>query len=119
MAHQIIRMIVDDEREFDFPSGINHTVRNSKVAIAAVMGFDHIDELWLDHDLGIVDGTMDTIRPFVQFLEELIHFGKLPCEIGKVVIHTSSPVGRRYIESAFVGKIPIEHVSASDYVRLK
>ncbi|GAB7052097.1 cyclic-phosphate processing receiver domain-containing protein [Catenuloplanes indicus] len=49
---------------------------------------EHIDELWLDHDLG---GT-DTVWPVVALLERAAFDGE-PFSIGTVVVHSANPPG--------------------------
>lgn len=56
----------------------------------------HINELWLDFDLGGVFGQtelFDTAMPVALYLAELAFYGA-PYPVDKIVIHTMNPVGR-------------------------
>jgi len=93
-------IVVDDERKFDpekfntdwFVQCWNSDQACRLLGDIAMDGIDTIDELWLDHDLG----GDDTIRPFVLMIEEMFHEGHLP-PIGKIMIHTSNPAGRKWM----------------------
>lgn len=85
-------MVIDDERSLR--DGENRNVlylRNSKNALLFLRHYTKnvaIDELYLDHDLG----GEDTIRPVVDFLEEMV-FSETPLSIGTIFVHTANPVG--------------------------
>jgi hypothetical protein len=51
-----------------------------------------INELWLDHDLGIDDVTGDfyTIMPVVDWLDEIAREGD-PFDVDYIMVHTSNP----------------------------
>jgi hypothetical protein len=52
----------------------------------------HLDELWLDHDLG----GDDTIWPVVEVLERTAFEGR-PLDVGVVYVHSANPSGARRI----------------------
>lgn len=93
-------IVVDDEREFDFPATYFRTLE------AAMLHFDHdptyracIDELWLDHDLGGSDEDPIDIRPLIDLLQERAYLGT-PWWIVTVVVCTDNEDGRAYIHAA-------------------
>ena len=85
-------VLVDDVRRFtDDRSALVY--RSSAEAIEGLREIDvSIDELWLDYD---VVGD-DTIRPVLNYIEELSHAGT-PLDVRQVVIHTSSATGAHEI----------------------
>ncbi|WP_438941274.1 cyclic-phosphate processing receiver domain-containing protein [Micromonospora craterilacus] len=82
-------VLVDDLRSF-------LDGRNAEVARTSTAGVEllnryrdgHLDELWLDHDLG----GDDTIWPMVEILEQAA-FEKHPFDIGVINVHSANPVG--------------------------
>ncbi|MGN9765342.1 cyclic-phosphate processing receiver domain-containing protein [Micromonospora sp. SD12] len=82
-------VLVDDLRSF--VDG-----RSAEVAPTSAAGVEllhryrdgHVDELWLDHDLG----GNDTIWPVVEVLERAA-FEKRPFYIGVVNVHSCNPGG--------------------------
>lgn len=88
-------LLIDDLRNF---KDNRHAViaRNSRAGIEILAKDNDWDEVWLDHDLGIVDNTIDSIMPVVDFLSEAAFVGE-PVNIGRIYIHTSNPVGAKQI----------------------
>ncbi len=90
------RVVIDDLRTH--PDGGVH-LRNSEQALEWLR--EHrdvrIDELWLDHDLGMYD----TIRPVVRWLEEECADGRA-LNIGAIYVHTGSIVGAKWMMSSNV-----------------
>lgn len=92
-------LVVDDCRNFPFGDDCGMTVRTSGEALSA-LGLDtgghvHLDELWLDFDLGGVFGRLeryDTAMPVVLYLAELAFFGR-PYPVDRIIIHSANPVG--------------------------
>lgn len=77
MTYRVV--IIDDEREWKGPTGESITVDHYKTSddglaeLHRVQAMEEkIDELWLDHDLGMDDSELgwDTIMPVVAWLEE-------------------------------------------------
>lgn len=87
--------------------------RNSDDAITWIREQDHIHihQLWLDHDLGMVNGMEDTTIPFVR--ELLTRLGD-SISVGQFVIHTSNPVGAKNL-SAMLSNHKFVIVNARDY----
>lgn len=86
-------LLIDDLR--NFRDGRKTTVaRNSETALQILKDNTVWDEIWLDHDLGIVDNKLDTIMPVVDFLCEQ-SFLESPVQVAKIFIHTSNPVGAK------------------------
>ena len=74
-----VTLLVDDVRRFaDARPAI--VCRGSAAAIHALRETPHVDELWLDYDLG----GWDTIRPVLDHLEAAD-----PVRVGEVVVHCS------------------------------
>ena len=102
-------VVLDDVRNYPFTDeddGV--TLRNSADCLT-FLGYEtgvykHIDELWLDFDLGGVYGQLevfDTAMPVALFLAEL-GFNGAPYPVDKIVIHTMNPVGREAMRSLLV-----------------
>lgn len=111
-------VMIDDERSFKDTNVQAVILRNSKDALD---WFDKlpdnavIDQLWFDHDLGIVDGEKDSTIPVLRMLEELCFFGKEP-EIRQIVVHTSNRVGGDEIEKSMKRYFKMTRVYAGDYL---
>lgn len=105
-------IIIDDVRTFRF--GFHIRTLNDALSYINLVHTEreHLDELWLDHDLG---GT-DTIRPVVDRLEEWWYRGT-PLDVKKIFIHSSNPVGRKYINQA-INKlgVPLIGVDAMEFL---
>lgn len=83
-------VLVDDERTFK--DGRDHRVaRTSAQGLALLRSLrgQRVDELWLDHDLGIVDGELDDISPVVKELERAAVWDE-PYDVGVVYVHTTN-----------------------------
>ena len=93
-------LVVDDLKTFPFPDDIEVVyARTMEKAYVEFTNNEHLDELWLDHDMGMNEyGEEEDIRPLCLILAELGFNGK-PRDIGKIVICSMSPVGRDWIES--------------------
>lgn len=107
-------LVVDDLRSF--PRLEATYVRTSAEAVAVLeelaMSGSALDALWLDHDLGtLADGTLDDVRPVVDWLCEQAFFDRA-LSIGLVVVHTSNPAGARMIQSALSRWYPVRRVDA-------
>ena len=89
-------LLIDDLRVFRNPQteANVHTARNSAAALTILQEHPdlHWDEIWFDHDLGIVDEKKDTTLPVADYLAERAFFDS-PVSVGTVFIHTSNPVG--------------------------
>lgn len=73
-------------------------LRSSKAALNFFKGLrpqDTVQFLSLDHDLG----DLDTIMPFVDWLEESVYNGTAP-QIEEILVHTANPVGAKQITSS-------------------
>lgn len=115
-------VLIDDERDFRVPVPGNLVVlRNSREALE---WFDNhgldgkIDQLWLDHDLGLDnEGNPDDIMGVLLPLMELNREGYFP-DIGEVLVHTANPVGAANIIAALEGEFPypVHRVRAQDYL---
>lgn len=90
-------VIIDDERDF-----INR--KRYETSLVFRNCFDAIDffekhegepvaELWLDHDLGMIDGKEHDIFTFIDYLEHLHHHSDWLPVIDKIYVHTANPVG--------------------------
>jgi hypothetical protein len=89
-------LLIDDLRVFRKPQteANIHIARNSAEALTILHENPglHWDEIWFDHDLGIVDDKKDTTLPVADYLSERAFFDN-PVSVGTVFIHTSNPVG--------------------------
>lgn len=86
-------LVIDDLRSFPFECDY---ARTSKEGIGVLSGISELDELWLDHDLGIVTGEpsepafIDDIWPVIDHLVERAHSGP-PLNVARIYIHTMNP----------------------------
>lgn len=119
-------VLIDDERSFINDVDDSVVIRNSREALDWLRKFaspfnknsEKIDQLWLDHDLGVVNEQKDTIIPFVRKLEELCFFGNHP-EIGEVIVHTSNSIGGDEIVASLKNYYNVKRVFAGDYLTVK
>lgn len=97
-------LLIDDLRIFkptyDLRGANLHIARNSLDALTILKEKVDMewDEIWFDHDLGMVQGKEDTTLPVADYLSERAFFDD-PVSIAKVIIHTSNPVGARALTS--------------------
>lgn len=82
----LYRIVVDDERTFPFDATYIRNSATAKSWLLAETG--HVDELWLDHDLG----GSDTTIPVVNLLCDMA-FHDTPLDVGVILVHTQNPVG--------------------------
>lgn len=101
MTYMYTVLLIDDLRDFKVePENTAMTVvRNSAEALKVLEGQNTWDEIWFDHDLGEVDGRIDTTMRVVDYLSEKSFNGD-PVNVGTVYIHTSNPVGRKQIQAS-------------------
>jgi hypothetical protein len=93
-------LLIDDLRVFRIPppDAEVHIARNSAAALTILQANPHFhwDEIWFDHDLGMVSDKEDTTLPVADYLSERAFFDS-PVSVGTVFIHTSNPVGARVL----------------------
>lgn len=87
-------LLVDDLRDFKNPPAGLVVARTSKAGVIVLKSQKHWHELWLDHDLGLVDGELDTVWPVVDYLSEAAFLG-YDLTVDKIYVHSSNPVGAR------------------------
>jgi hypothetical protein len=94
-------LVLDDMRNFpDDRAAMITTVRTSSDALnwfqlrGAFFPGIHLDELWLDFDLG----GDDTAMPVVMYLAEMGFHGQ-PYPVDRIYLHTSNPVGRTAMQA--------------------
>lgn len=112
-------VLIDDERSFkDAPDDAN-VIRTVKAALEWLESKElpEIDQLWLDHDLGEIDGEVTDIMPFVKKLEEKAFFDEAPV-IHMVIVHTSNPSGGDNIVAALKRFFRVERVYAGTYLEV-
>lgn len=75
-----------------------HVARNSgdALAILKVNPDKHWDEIWFDHDLGIVNDAIDDSLPVVDYIAERAFFDN-PVSVGTAYVQSSNPAGVRAI----------------------
>lgn len=113
-------ILIDDERSFKPELRQDDTLvyRNSHDALqwlANVSSDIRIDQLWLDHDLGLVNGAIDSILPFLAALEERCFYNTQP-KIQQVIVHTSNRVGGDQLVQSLQRYFPTVRVFAGDYL---
>lgn len=111
-------VLIDDERDFIKPMPDAVIFRNSTEALDwlnSLDGTETIDQIWWDHDLGIVNGEIDSTIPILRWFEEKCFFGEAP-EIGQMIVHTSNNVGGREIFESMNRYYRTVRVFAGDYL---
>lgn len=94
----LVRVWLDDLREA--PDGWTH-VRTPEEAIA-VLGSGNVDEISLDHDLGLTtpEGKERSGYSVLEWLEREVAMGRAQFELPVISIHSANPVGRKRMEQA-------------------
>lgn len=93
-------LLIDDLRvfkpDFDLTGMEVHIARTSKEALTLLQDNPEKewDEIWFDHDLGMVDGKEDTTLPVVDYLA-LQTFEGNRITVRTAYIHTSNSAGAR------------------------
>lgn len=88
-------LLIDDLRVFRHPvEGELHIARNCEEAFVILKTDEsrEWDEIWFDHDLGMVNGKEEDTLPVADYLAERAFFG-CPVAVKKIFIHTSNSVG--------------------------
>jgi hypothetical protein len=116
-------VLIDDERTFkpEVLDGEYLLFKTSAEALTWLESIDRdtqVDQIWFDHDLGMVDGEPDTTIPVVQRLEEMLFFATAP-EIGSIVVHTSNSIGGDRIFGSMKRYFTTQRVFAGDYLEVK
>lgn len=95
-------LVVDDLRLFG-DKFVDLDIRyalNSKDAITILeQEADSFEEIWLDHDLGIVDEKIDDVIPVVNWIEEKLVTSDKLSNLQRIRILTSNPVGYQKIKA--------------------
>lgn len=114
-------LLIDDLRDFANPPATAEVtvVRTSEEAVELLTHDLIWDEIWLDHDLGEVNGVNDTIMPVVDHLA-FMGYAETNAGIGVVYVHTSNPVGRKQMNSTLTrfGYV-VRNVSATDHFKVE
>lgn len=107
-------LLIDDLR--NFVDNREATIaRNSRDALEILSNDNDWDEIWFDHDLGIVDGAIDSVMSVVDFMSGQA-FMDAPVNVGTVYVHTSNPVGAKQIMSSLTRYgYKCVRVNASDF----
>lgn len=92
-------VVIDDERiplESPIEGVVTRLYKTPSAGLYALVEAhrdgERIDELWLDHDMGIADdGEELNIKQIWQQLEQWAHEG-FPLDVGFILVHTSNPV---------------------------
>lgn len=85
-------LVIDDLRWFKFDAEYARTSQEGIDALEIQRGYDGLDELWLDHDLGLGD----TIMPVVNYLCEL-SFKGMTYPVKQVYVHSANPSGAKIV----------------------
>lgn len=116
-------VLIDDERTFK--GSVNSDpyllIKTSREAIDWLEGLPQdtlIDQLWFDHDLGLVNGVKETVIPFLRKLEEMCFFGTAPI-IREVIVHTTNSPGGDEIETSMSRYFKTHRVFAGDYLEVR
>jgi len=107
-------LVIDDLRFMRFPAVYARTVREAR----SLLFGRPWREVWLDYDMGEVveaESHYDTTDRLAVEMERLARDFR-PAPIGRVVIHTSNPVGAARLTAALTGWYELERVDARDYL---
>lgn len=116
-------VLIDDERTFK-PSVLSEDYVLFKTVTEAIEWLDTttvdtvVDQLWFDHDLGLVDGVKETVIPFLRKLEERCFEGTAPV-IREVIVHTTNAPGGKDIVAAMSRYFKTHRVAAGDYLEVR
>lgn len=115
-------VLIDDERTFKSSATTSDYIllKTSSEALEWLSSLDSnivIDQLWFDHDLGMVNGSKDTTIPVLAKLEEMCFLGIAP-DIRSVIVHTSNLVGGNEIEKSLNRYFPVTRVFAGEYLEV-
>lgn len=91
-------LLIDDLRDFrQLQDNAEYVIaRNSQQALEILASGVAFAEIWFDHDLGEIDGKVDSTMVVVDFLSERAYNDE-PYPVEQVLVHTSNPVGRSQI----------------------
>lgn len=112
-------VLVDDIRNFQ-----PHLVKGKNVKVFRncydVISFletnnQEIEQLWLDHDLGIYNGQPHDIFDLIDFIEKENHIHNNNLYIKEIIVHTSNPSGSTRIHAAMKTLYPVTTVNATEY----
>lgn len=111
-------VLYDDERVFK--NKVDCTIlRNNDEANKWLEALDSnvvITQLWLDHDLGLVNKQKETTLSLVRELERRWVVNDNPILIDEVIVHTANPVGAKNIISSLNKYYNVKKVDSSDYL---
>lgn len=93
-------LVIDDEREFHFPDDEVTYARNLAQAIIELRLGNHWDEVWLDNDLGIVNGKKEEVKTLTREIERLVGEENFRFDVDRFVVHTQNPIAREELISA-------------------
>lgn len=115
-------VLIDDERKFKeaIVPTIKETIvvlRNSKEAFNWFKNNKdlEINQLWLDHDLGTINGKPDDVMPIVKLIEESYYTGQ-PFKINKIIVHTMNNVGAKQIVVALENIYSTTRIPATEFL---
>lgn len=108
-------LLIDDLRIFRHPvEGELHIARNCEEAFAILKADEDRtwDEIWFDHDLGMVNGKEEDTLPVADYLAERAFFGN-PVTVHKIYIHTSNNVGGKALVNTLSNYgYPVQRIDA-------
>jgi hypothetical protein len=114
----MLTVLVDDERTFK--DGREHLVARGvedALELLKSLGGRRIDELWLDHDLGEVDGVKVEVKEVIREVERASVWDE-PYDIGVIVLHTTNPGVVDAIMLGLNRHHKTVRVAASDHLRV-
>jgi len=87
-------LLIDDLREFRITrDDADYAIARTTVeGVQAVQADGEWDEIWLDHDLGKIDGIKTDVLPVLAVFEERAVWDN-PVKVGTVFVHTSNGSG--------------------------
>lgn len=94
----MVKLVIDDLRVLNLAGSVKYA-RGVSDALAFLSENMRWEEIYIDHDLGYVDGIAQDIWPVVAAFEERWTYN--PIIAGQIFIITSNPVGAQRMKLAF------------------
>lgn len=112
-------VLVDDLRNFQSYLVKNKDVKVFRNCYSAISFLktnnQEIEQLWLDHDLGIYNGQPHDIFDLIDFIEKENRVHNNNLYIKEIIVHTSNPSGNTRIHAAMKTLYPVTTVNATEY----
>lgn len=93
-------LIIDDLRILATPAGAEVVYARNLSQARAALRDGRWDQVWFDHDLGVVDGQVEETQQIADEIEAAARGAADPVDIGETFVHTDNIVGRPRLVAA-------------------